>query len=64
MSSLAGSTFNRLFARNIRRPMSRNLQTSFYYSTMRAARYYGKEDIRIENIPEPTVGAGQIKVSM
>jgi threonine dehydrogenase-like Zn-dependent dehydrogenase len=30
---------------------------------MRAARYYGKEDIRVENIPEPSVSAGQIKVS-
>lgn len=37
------------------------LQNSFY-STMRAARYYGKEDIRIEQIEEPTVKAGQIKV--
>ncbi|KAI8654131.1 hypothetical protein NCS56_01369700 [Fusarium sp. Ph1] len=63
MSRLAAPTFNRLFARNIRGPMSRNLQTSFYYSTMRAARYYGKEDIRVENIPEPTVGAGQIKIA-
>jgi threonine dehydrogenase-like Zn-dependent dehydrogenase len=34
-----------------------------FYGTMRAARYYGKEDIRVENIPEPSVGAGQIKVS-
>lgn len=30
---------------------------------MRAARYYGKEDIRIEQIDEPPVGPGQIKVS-
>jgi len=30
---------------------------------MRAARYYGKEDIRIENIPEPTVGPNQIKIA-
>jgi threonine dehydrogenase-like Zn-dependent dehydrogenase len=31
-------------------------------TTMRAARYYGKEDIRIEKIPEPECKPGQIKV--
>jgi threonine dehydrogenase-like Zn-dependent dehydrogenase len=31
---------------------------------MRAARYYGKEDIRIEQIPEPECKPGQIKVSV
>ncbi|CAM1501354.1 Fc.00g105160.m01.CDS01 [Cosmosporella sp. VM-42] len=30
---------------------------------MKAARYYGKEDIRIEQIPEPSVGSGQIKIA-
>ncbi|KAI0204254.1 GroES-like protein [Astrocystis sublimbata] len=30
---------------------------------MRAVRYYGKEDIRIEQIPEPTVGQGQVKIA-
>ncbi|KAK5018771.1 hypothetical protein LTR60_000499 [Cryomyces antarcticus] len=30
---------------------------------MRAARYYGKEDIRIEDVPEPECGEGQIKIS-
>lgn len=30
---------------------------------MRAARYYGKEDIRIEQIPEENTGPGQIKVA-
>ncbi|KAF7562250.1 hypothetical protein G7046_g1897 [Stylonectria norvegica] len=30
---------------------------------MRAARYYGKEDIRIEDIPEPSVQEGQIKIA-
>jgi hypothetical protein len=29
---------------------------------MRAARYYGKEDIRVEEIEEPGCGEGQIKV--
>lgn len=29
---------------------------------MRAARYHGKEDIRIEEIPRPTCGPGQVKV--
>ena len=32
--------------------------------TMRAARYYGKEDIRIEQIPEYDTGPGQIKVDL
>ncbi|EKG15978.1 Alcohol dehydrogenase superfamily zinc-containing [Macrophomina phaseolina MS6] len=30
---------------------------------MRAARYYGKEDIRIEEIPEETTGPDQIKIA-
>ncbi|KAI0532856.1 GroES-like protein [Xylaria digitata] len=30
---------------------------------MKAARYYGKEDIRIEQVSEPTVGPGQIKIA-
>ncbi|KAH9877952.1 hypothetical protein J1614_003169 [Plenodomus biglobosus] len=30
---------------------------------MRAARYYGKEDIRIENVDEQTCGAGQIRIA-
>jgi (R,R)-butanediol dehydrogenase/meso-butanediol dehydrogenase/diacetyl reductase len=29
---------------------------------MKAAVWYGKEDIRIESIPEPTVEAGQVKI--
>jgi hypothetical protein len=29
---------------------------------MRAARYYGKEDIRIEDVDEQKCGAGQIRV--
>ncbi|KAL2069474.1 hypothetical protein VTL71DRAFT_14153 [Oculimacula yallundae] len=29
---------------------------------MRAARFYGKEDIRVEEIEEPTCGEGQIKI--
>ncbi len=29
---------------------------------MRAARYHGKEDIRIEQIDEPSCGKGQVKV--
>lgn len=31
---------------------------------MRAARYYGKEDIRIEDIPEPEVGPGQVGIDV
>ncbi|KAK7430418.1 hypothetical protein QQZ08_002937 [Neonectria magnoliae] len=30
---------------------------------IRAARYYGKEDIRIERVPAPSVGSGQIKIA-
>ena len=30
---------------------------------MKAARYYGKEDIRIEDIPEPPTKAGYIKIA-
>jgi (R,R)-butanediol dehydrogenase / meso-butanediol dehydrogenase / diacetyl reductase len=31
---------------------------------MKAARWYKKEDIRIENIPEPQPGSGQVKVQV
>ncbi|KAH7067521.1 chaperonin 10-like protein [Paraphoma chrysanthemicola] len=30
---------------------------------MRAARYYGKEDIRIENVDEQELGAGQVRIA-
>lgn len=30
--------------------------------TMKAVRYYGKEDLRFEDAPEPGCGKGQIKV--
>lgn len=29
---------------------------------MRAARYYGIEDLRVEEIPEPKCGPGQVKI--
>jgi threonine dehydrogenase-like Zn-dependent dehydrogenase len=29
---------------------------------MRAARYYGKEDVRIENTPRPQLSPGQILI--
>src|SRR5436309_2285670 len=29
---------------------------------MRAARYYGKEDMRLEEIEEPVCGEGQLKI--
>jgi (R,R)-butanediol dehydrogenase/meso-butanediol dehydrogenase/diacetyl reductase len=32
--------------------------------TMRAARYYGKNDIRIDEISEPTPGPGEVKVKI
>jgi hypothetical protein len=31
-------------------------------TTMRAARYYGKEDVRIENTPRPRLAPGQILI--
>lgn len=30
--------------------------------TMKAVRFHGKEDLRLEDIPEPTCGKGQIKI--
>jgi hypothetical protein len=30
--------------------------------TMKAVRFHGKEDLRFEDIPEPTCGPGQVKV--
>ncbi|MYS46030.1 alcohol dehydrogenase catalytic domain-containing protein [Streptomyces sp. SID5998] len=29
---------------------------------MKAAMFYGKEDLRIEDVPEPAVGPGQVKI--
>ncbi|WP_344341540.1 alcohol dehydrogenase catalytic domain-containing protein, partial [Streptomyces rhizosphaericus] len=29
---------------------------------MRAARFYGKEDLRIEDVPEPAPGPGEVKL--
>ena len=31
--------------------------------TMKAVRFHGKEDLRYEDIPEPTCGKGQVKVA-
>jgi threonine dehydrogenase-like Zn-dependent dehydrogenase len=31
-------------------------------TTMRAARYYGKEDVRIETTPRPRLAPGQILI--
>lgn len=30
---------------------------------MKAARYYGKEDLRIEDVPEPLVRRGAVKIA-
>jgi len=30
--------------------------------TMKACRFHGKEDLRVEDVPEPTCGKGQVKV--
>ena len=32
--------------------------------TMRAVRYYGPGDVRLDEIPEPTVGPGQVKIKV
>lgn len=31
--------------------------------TMKAVRFHGQRDLRLEDIPEPQVGQGQVKVS-
>ncbi|MDT7776442.1 MAG: (R,R)-butanediol dehydrogenase / meso-butanediol dehydrogenase / diacetyl reductase, partial [Pseudonocardiales bacterium] len=31
---------------------------------MRAARYHGRGDIRIDEVPEPEAGPGQVKVAV
>ncbi|KAJ3547819.1 hypothetical protein NMY22_g1500 [Coprinellus aureogranulatus] len=31
---------------------------------MKAARYYGPGDVRVEDVPEPTVGHGQVKIKV
>lgn len=31
---------------------------------MKALRWYGRNDLRIDNIPEPTPGPGQVKVTI
>jgi threonine dehydrogenase-like Zn-dependent dehydrogenase len=29
---------------------------------MRAVRYHGREDVRVDDVPEPVCGNGQVKV--
>ncbi|EXA30508.1 hypothetical protein FOVG_18112 [Fusarium oxysporum f. sp. pisi HDV247] len=55
--------FTKLLSQQFRGPIHRNINRSFYSTMMRAARYYGKEDIRVEQVPQPTVKPGQVKVS-
>lgn len=31
---------------------------------MRAIRYYGPADIRLDEVPEPTPGEGQVKIKV
>ncbi|EXM19361.1 hypothetical protein V3481_017785 [Fusarium oxysporum f. sp. vasinfectum] len=56
------TSFTKLFNQRFRGPVSRNINRSFY-ATMRAARYYGIKDIRVEQVPEPLVQPGQVKVA-
>src|SRR5699024_7587481 len=47
-----------LRSRSVRRTRSRGL------IIVRAARYYGNKDIRIEEIDEPTAGAGEVLIDV
>ncbi|KAH7187739.1 hypothetical protein DER44DRAFT_126245 [Fusarium oxysporum] len=60
---LSTPAFTKLLSQQFRGPIHRNINRSFYSTMMRAARYYGKEDIRVEQVPQPTVKPGQVKVS-
>ena len=60
---LPTAIFTKLFNQQFRGPVSRNINRSFY-ATMRAARYYGIKDIRVEQVPEPSVQPGQVKVDI
>lgn len=60
---LPTATFTKLFNQQFRGPVSGNINRSFY-ATMRAARYYGIKDIRVEQVPEPSVQPGQVKVGI
>lgn len=62
MPRLPIQTFTKLFTQQFRGPALRNTRPSFYSTMMRAARYYGIEDIRVEQVPQPTVRPGQVKV--
>lgn len=53
----------------IRSPVDSTIWTSLaafilIISTMRAARYYGPGDMRIDEIPEPVAGEGQVKIKV
>jgi NADPH:quinone reductase-like Zn-dependent oxidoreductase len=37
-------------------------RTAAYDRPMRAARFHGREDIRLEEVPEPDPGAGEVKL--
>jgi len=70
MQRLPIKSFSQVLPRVSRSPLSKKVISnaslvggSFHYSTMKAARYYGKGDIRIEQIPEPIIRPGQVKVS-
>jgi hypothetical protein len=61
MPRLPFPAFKSLFIQPLRRPPTA-IHRSYYSSMMRAARYYGIEDIRVEQVPQPTVQPGQVKV--
>ncbi|KAH6963035.1 chaperonin 10-like protein [Fusarium avenaceum] len=63
MPRLPIQTFTKLFTQQFRGPALRNTRPSFYSTMMRAARYYGIEDIRVEQVPQPTVRPGQVKIA-
>jgi hypothetical protein len=43
---------------------SSQLVPAFHQFTMKAARYYGPGDVRVENIPEPELKPGQVKLKV
>ncbi|OBZ76638.1 (R,R)-butanediol dehydrogenase [Grifola frondosa] len=44
--------------------IARQFKAGFTPHIYKAARYYGPGDVRIDDIPEPAVGAGQVKIKV
>lgn len=63
MTRIPATSLRGFVARGPRITTAAFRRTGPYYSTMRAARYWGKEDIRVEQIPIPAVRPNQIKLA-